>query len=208
MVKIDRVIQNTFKANSYFFIEDGKCVIIDCNMNTLNYLFENRLQPVYLFVTHEHFDHIEGIKQVKEHFPEMIIVASKIASELMQNAKSNMSFYVDGIGVEETGADVYIEDTSSFCFGEHRIQTYYTPGHTTGCIIIHIDNLLFTGDTVLDVKTPTNMLNSSKQQLCESVDFIDSHFDDNIIFYQGHGNPFIKKDWDKDITTGVKKKTN
>lgn len=206
MVKIDRVIHNKFKANSYFFIEDDKCVVIDCNMNTLNYLCENRLQPVYLFVTHEHFDHIEGIKLVKEHFPEMIIIASKTASGLMADAKSNMSFYFDGVGIEEIEADMYIEDTSSFMFNEHAIQTYYTPGHTAGSIIISIDDVLFTGDTVLDVKTPTTLPNSSKKQLRESIEFIDSHFDDNTIFYQGHGKPFVKKDWDKDITTGAKKK--
>lgn len=206
MVKIDKVIHNRFKANSYFFIEDGKCVVIDCNANTLHYLQENNLLPVYLFLTHEHFDHVEGVKQLKEYFPDIIIIASHITSNLMKDSKTNMSFYLDGIGIEEIEADVYIEDTSSFNFGEHNIQTYYTPGHTTGGIIIHIDNALFTGDTVLNVKTPTTLPNSSKKQLRESIEFIDSHFDDDTVFYQGHGEPFTKKEWDKDITTGAKKK--
>lgn len=206
MVKIDRVIHNRFKANSYFFIEDNKCIVIDCNANTLPYLYVNHLKPIYLFVTHEHFDHVEGVKQLKESFPDMIIVASQITSSLMKDAKSNMSFYLDGIGIEEIEADIYIEDTSSFMFNEHAIQTYYTPGHTTGGIIIHIDNVLFTGDTVLDVKTPTTLPNSSKKQLLESLEFIDSHFDDNTIFYQGHGEPFIKKDWDKNNSIGKRLK--
>lgn len=206
MTVIEKVIHEKFKANSYFFIEDNKCIVIDCNTKTLPYLFENNLKPIYLFVTHEHFDHIEGIKQVKEHFPETIIIASKAASKLLSDAKSNMSFYMDGIGFEEIEADVYIEDTSSFSFGKYLIQTYYTPGHTTGGIIIHIDNALFTGDTVLDVKTPTTLPNSSKKQLLESLEFIDSHFDDNTIFYQGHGEPFIKKDWDKNNSIGKRLK--
>ena len=72
-------------------------------------------------------------------------------------------------------------------------------------IIIHIDNALFTGDTLLDIKTPTTLPNSSKIKLRESLDFIDNNFDDNIIFYQGHGKPFSKKDWDKEKSIGKKR---
>lgn len=202
---IKQIVGDRFKANSYIFMEDSQCIVIDCNTNTLPYLQKNNLEPVYLFVTHEHFDHVDGVKKLKECFPNMVIVASKITSSLMKDAKTNMSFYLDGIGIEEIEADVYIEDKSSFLFKENNIQTYYTPGHTAGGIIIHINNYLFTGDTLLDIKTPTNLPNSSRQQLKESLDFIDNYFDNNTIFYQGHGEPFLKKDWDKDISVGIKK---
>ena len=205
MAKIDKVIHNKFKANSYIFMEDNQCIIIDCNTNTLPYLQEHNLEPAYLLVTHEHFDHVEGVKKLKECFPNMIIVASKITSSLMKDAKTNMSFYLDGIGIEEIEADVYIEDKSSFIFKENNIQTYYTPGHTAGGIIIHIGNVLFTGDTLLNIKTPTNLPNSSKKQLRESIEFIDSNFNNDTIFYQGHGDPFPKSQWDKNISIGVKK---
>lgn len=205
MAKIDKVIHNKFKANSYIFMEDNQCIIIDCNTNTLSYLQEHNLEPAYLLVTHEHFDHVEGVKKLKECFPNMIIVASKITSSLMKDAKTNMSFYLDGIGIEEIEADVYIEDKSSFIFKENNIQTYYTPGHTAGGIIIHIGNVLFTGDTLLNIKTPTNLPNSSKKQLRESIEFIDSNFNNDTIFYQGHGDPFPKSKWDKNISIGVKK---
>ena len=65
-----------------------------------------------------------------------------------------------------------------------------------------MDNLLFTGDTVLDVKTPVNLPHSSKIKLKESIDFIDKNFPDDTIFYQGHGKPFLKKDWDKQKSLG------
>lgn len=205
MAKIDKVIHNKFKANSYIFMEDNQCIIIDCNTNTLSYLQEHNLEPAYLLVTHEHFDHVEGVKKLKECFPNMVVVASKITSSLVKDAKTNMSFYLDGIGIEEIEADVYIEDKSSFIFKENNIQTYYTPGHTAGGIIIHIGNVLFTGDTLLNIKTPTNLPNSSKKQLRESIEFIDSNFNNDTIFYQGHGDPFPKSKWDKNISIGVKK---
>ena len=88
MAKIDKVIHNKFKANSYIFMEDNQCIIIDCNTNTLPYLQEHNLEPAYLLVTHEHFDHMEGVKKLKECFPNMIIVAPEITSSLMKDAKT------------------------------------------------------------------------------------------------------------------------
>lgn len=205
MVKIDNVINTRYNTNSYIYKEHNKCIIIDCNINTYNYIINNNLIPEYLFLTHEHFDHIIGAGRLKKAFPQMMIIASTITSGLVQDSKGNMSFYLDGIGIEEVAADIFIENVSEFDFHGHKINTYYTPGHTTGGIIIHIDNMLFTGDTLLNIKTPTTLPNSSKQQLKESIEFIDKNFDDNTIFYQGHGEPFLKKDWDKNKSLGIKK---
>ena len=112
--------------------------------------------------------------------------------------------YFDGIGFTEDGVDIFIEDENEFTFQDILIKTYNTPGHSEGSIIINMDNVLFTGDTVLDVKTPVNFPHSSKIKLKESIDFIDENFSDDTIFYQGHGKPFLKKDWDKTITLNSK----
>lgn len=205
MAKIDKVINDRFNVNSFIFHENNTCIIIDSNINTYDYIIESKLIPEYIFLTHEHFDHIIGISRLKERFPDMKVVASKEASELMQDCHGNLSLYYDGIGIKEIGADIFIEDVNQLHFRKNIINMYYTPGHTTGGIIIQVDNILFTGDTLLDVKTPTNMPNSSKQQLRESLDFIDKTFDKDTIIYQGHGMSFSKKIWNKDISLGNKK---
>lgn len=206
MTVIEKVINDKFKANSYFFIENDDCVIIDCNIKTIEYLYKNKLNPAYMFLTHEHFDHIEGVMQIKKEYPNILIVSSSLTANLIKDKKSNMSYYSDGIGFEEDGVDIYTEDKSAFHFNKHIINTYSTPGHTECGIVIEIGHCLFTGDTVLDVKTPATLLNSSKQQLIASLDFIDNNFDNDTVFYQGHGEPFLKKDWDKDISIGTNKK--
>lgn len=206
MLVVKKVLHDSFKANSYFLIENDNCIVIDCNNNTLDFICANNLNPVCVFLTHEHFDHITGVTKLKERFPQMMIISSKETSQLMQNSRGNMSYYYDGVGIVESGADIFIDDTPVFKFLEYDINTFFAPGHTSSGILIHINNMLFTGDTLLDIKTPTNMPNSSKKQLIESLDFIDSYFDDNTIFYQGHGEPFPKSKWDKNISIGVKKK--
>lgn len=202
---IKQIIEDRFKANSFVIIIGNDCVIIDMNTNVLPFILENHLTPKYLFFTHEHFDHIKGAGALKKQFPNIKVISSKITSDLVADSKGNMSFFIDGEGIEEIPADIYIENVSQFKFCDKTIDVYCTPGHTSGGIIIHIDNALFTGDTLLDIKTPTTLPNSSKIKLRESLDFIDNNFDDNIIFYQGHGKPFSKKDWDKEKSIGKKR---
>lgn len=194
-----------YKSNSYIIIIDTKCVIVDINLDAIDYIKENKLEPVYLFLTHEHLDHIKGTSKIKTLYPSIKIISSKITAENIQDSRENLSFYFDGIGFTENGVDIFSEDENEFIFKGIKIKTYNTPGHSEGSIIINIDNVLFTGDTVLDVKTPVNLPNSSKVKLKESIDFIDENFSDDTIFYQGHGKPFLKKNWDKDKSIGQKK---
>ena len=194
---IKTVVTPHHKSNSYIVIINNKCFIIDINLEAIDYIKENNLEPEYLFLTHEHLDHIKGTSEIKKSYSDIKVISSKITAKNIQDSRENLSLYFDGIGFEEDGVDIFIEDENEFVFQNKIIKTYNTPGHSEGSIIINIDNILFTGDTVLDIKTPVNFPNSSKAQLKESVDFIDENFSDDTIFYQGHGKPFIKKDWNK-----------
>lgn len=194
---IKTVVTPHYNSNSYIIIIDTKCVIVDINLETINYVKEYNLEPIYLFLTHEHLDHIKGTSQIKKLYSDINIISSKVTAENIKDNRENLSLYFDGVGFEEDGVDIFIEDENEFIFKDRLIKTYNTPGHSEGSIVINIDNLLFTGDTVLDVKTPVNFPHSSKIKLKESIDFIDENFSDDTIFYQGHGKPFLKKDWDK-----------
>ena len=72
-MKIHRIIWERFDVNSYVLEYSEKAVIIDCNTCTYPYLEKNNIKPDYIFVTHEHFDHIEGLGQIKAKFPEVNI---------------------------------------------------------------------------------------------------------------------------------------
>lgn len=201
---IKTVVTPHHKSNSYIVIIDTKCVIVDINLETINYVKEYKLEPIYLFLTHEHLDHIKGTSEIKKLYPSIKIISSKVAAKNIQDSRENLSLYFDGIGFTENGVDIFIEDENEFTFQDILIKTYNTPGHSEGSIVINMDNLLFTGDTVLDIKTPVNLPHSSKEKLKQCITFIDNKFSDNIIFYQGHGKPFLKKDWDKTITLNSK----
>ena len=175
---IKTVVTPHHKSNSYIVIINNKCFIIDINLEAIDYIKK-------------------GTSEIKKLYPSIKIISSKVAAENIKNIRENLSLYFDGVGFEEDGVDIFIEDKNEFIFQDKIIKTYNTPGHSEGSIIINIDNILFTGDTVLDIKTPVNLPNSSKEKLEDSIEFIDENFSDDTIFYQGHGKPFLKTDWDK-----------
>ena len=94
MEKIARIVNNRFNVNSYIYQENNKCIIIDCNIHTYDYIIKNKLNPAYMFLTHEHFDHIEGIASIKYVFPKMKIISSETTSAAMIDPKENFGVVV------------------------------------------------------------------------------------------------------------------
>lgn len=204
-MKLHKITWKRYDSNSYVLEFNNVVIVIDSNCELLPYLHKNNITPDCLFATHEHFDHIEGIGEIKKDYPDMRVYAVKAASEMFNDETCNMSFFFEGQNVSEPKADIEITENSMFHIAGKNIQCCLTPGHTYGCMVIKIDNMLFSGDTILNnTKTPKNTPNSSKEKLIESLDFIDSYFDDNIIIYPGHGCKFYKKDWNKYVSLGKK----
>lgn len=200
---LHKVTWERYDSNSYVLEFDNIVIIIDSNCELLPYLKANKITPDYLFATHEHFDHIEGISDIKNTYPHIKVYAVKSASEMFGDETCNMSLFFEGHNVSESKADVEITKNSVFDIAGKNVQCYLTPGHTHGCMIIKIDNMLFSGDTILNnIKTPKNTPSSSKEKLVESLDFIDSYFDDNTLIYPGHGEMFYKKNWNKAVSLG------
>jgi len=85
----------------------------------------------YIFITHHHWDHTNGLMPLKEHF----------------------GCHTLGPGYDRhriKGLDRYLQDQEQFEFGEHQAKVIYVPGHTTGHIAIYFEQAkaLFPGDTL------------------------------------------------------------
>ena len=68
MLNIKQIIESKYKANSYVIIEGNDCIIIYTNINTPTFITANNLNPIFLFLTHEHFDHVKGSAELKKCF--------------------------------------------------------------------------------------------------------------------------------------------
>lgn len=180
------------------------CIVIDPGTEScsdlIHYLEVRRLIPDYVILTHEHFDHIAGVTALKQLY-DFKLVASDVCSAAIQNSKSNLSLFRDGIGFIVQEADWKIANHNSFEWYGHLCDMYVAKGHSAGGIVIVIDTNLFTGDTLMwNVKTITKLPTGSKEDLNHSLDLIKSFSSQGRMHvYAGHGLDFELDNYEWEI---------
>jgi glyoxylase-like metal-dependent hydrolase (beta-lactamase superfamily II) len=198
-VKTRRIINSPIDSNSFILYREDKsnCIVIDpgtpgCD-KLLLILNELKLKPEYIFLTHEHFDHIWGVNKLKDTFNSKIVCSKECAESIIQR-KKNMSVFYDQKGFDTYPADILIEDLNYMLFQDGiKIEFIASQGHSNGSICILVGNNLFTGDTIIyNTKTVLKFPGGSKEKLKLSLEMIFSKLKDKVIsVFPGHGNCFL-----------------
>lgn len=110
--------------------EDGQCLIVDPGeaAPVLAMLKKNRWRPVAVLLTHHHHDHVDGVKELISHFPELTVY-----------------------GPEETvnkGTTAVVKEDDHIKILDLEFRVMATPGHTLGHISYYSAPYLFCGDTL------------------------------------------------------------
>jgi len=165
---------NTSKTFTYFLgcPKTKETVIIDPVDNQVDrdaqMLKELGLEPKYAINTHCHADHVTGTDKLKAHFP---------------NIRSVISFSSGAM------ADLHLEQKDSVSFGEFKLDSIATPGHTSGCTTFISQDLkaVFSGDTLMIRKCGrTDFQEGCPEQLYESVYNHIFSLDDDFVIWPGH----------------------
>lgn len=84
-------------------------------------------------------------------------------------------------------ADVELDDGDTIGFGKKVLRVIHTPGHTPGGICLHVDNHLFTGDTLfVGAVGRTDFPGGSMETLLESIRTRILTLPDDTIIWPGH----------------------
>ncbi|MFW0766184.1 hydroxyacylglutathione hydrolase [Trabulsiella odontotermitis] len=140
-----------FQDNYIWVLSDdnGRCLIVDPGeaAPVLAAIKENQWQPEAIFLTHHHHDHVGGVKELRQHFPDVVVYGPAETQD-----KGTTKVVGEGDEVAILG-------------GKFRVIS--TPGHTLGHICFFSDPYLFCGDTMfsggcgrLFEGTPTQMYQS------------------------------------------------
>lgn len=138
----------------------------------LTRLAQDDYKPSKLFLTHAHFDHINGVEEVLERF-DMPVYAQQ---EELEHLPPGWRGKVTGV----RGGDELL-------IGAIPSTVLRTPGHTPGSQCLLVDGRLVTGDTLfIGSCGRTDLPGGSPRQLHESLTKVLGRLSDDTLVYPGH----------------------
>lgn len=194
---VERIKNKPIDSNCYviYLKKKDSCVIVDPGTedcyDLIEFIQRRRLNPEYILLTHEHFDHIWGVNKLKKKYSLKVLCSDECAERIMDK-KKNLSVFYDqkGFSLDEPDYSFH-ENVFSLKWQNKEIELIKTKGHSEGCITIYIENFIFTGDTIIkNEKTILKLPGSNREELVKSLNFIKSKCSDKTIVYPGHGDFF------------------
>lgn len=153
----------------------------------------------FILLTHGHFDHIFGCKELKEIYPEAEICIH--SDDLLCLSDNEMNLAGDFEETPGVTADRILRDGDIIDFSDTSIYVLNTPGHSPGsvCYIDKANKTIFSGDTLFCLTVGrTDFARGSFDDMMESVKKL-SGFDDDYTVYPGHN---------RSTTIGFERKRN
>lgn len=149
MLKIKCAVFGELGNNCYFITDEatGKSALVDCtdaDEKMLKFIGDADLE--YILLTHGHFDHIGGVKEIQEKFGAKVVISEEDAPMLSSGKLSIAAFC--GAKQNNTTADILVKEGDILALGETKIKVMATPGHTKGGVCYIADDNIFTGDTL------------------------------------------------------------
>jgi glyoxylase-like metal-dependent hydrolase (beta-lactamase superfamily II) len=196
---IAKIVNKPVASNCYVIYADGNnsCMIIDPgtenNQDLIDFLKHKKIFPEYVILTHEHFDHVIGLDNLKKIY-QFKSISCDVCSLNIQNSKKNLSLFYNQIGIELNPVDItFDENEFSFVWMSIEIKLFKLPGHSKGSIgMLLKPSTLFLGDTLLEnMNTIIKLPGGSKADLVNTFNYLKLNFTDkDYLVYPGHGNPF------------------
>jgi len=169
-----------YQTNCYIVTLNNQDIIIDPGVDATKWIKQNVINPIAIFNTHGHFDHVWSNQELKEYF-NIPIYCPKDDAFMLENDPFSQ-------GTPSSKADILVEPNQQFILADTKIIFHHFPGHTPGCSAIQIENNLFSGDFIFAGSIGrVDFPYSNPQQMKQSLNKILQWKDDYII-YTGHGS--------------------
>lgn len=126
----------------------------------------------YILLTHGHFDHILGVKGMRDKYDAKVVIHEDDAICLTDVGKSLAQDNGLAHIQQSVHTDVLVDDGDEIKLGSSGLKVLHTPGHTPGsvCYVSETDNVIFSGDTLFCMTVGrTDFEGGSTEQLVESL---------------------------------------
>lgn len=184
-----------------------ECAFIDPGGDTdklIAAVNKHGLQPIGVFLTHAHLDHVGGTLALAQHY-QIPISGPHEADKYWLDA---LPVQAKQFGLPHCDAfvpDVWLHAGDSLTLGQQTLEIIHTPGHTPGHVVLfhREQGIAFVGDVLFNGSIGrSDFPGGNHQQLIRSIKTQLWSLGDDVIVIPGHGpnttigherlhNPFI-----------------
>jgi hydroxyacylglutathione hydrolase len=210
-MNIQTFVLGDYQTNSYCLRQTESvkdCLIVDTGLQSeplIDFLEENKLNPVAVIFTHGHIDHIDGLALLRKNWPDIKVAIHKADAPMFEDDALNLSAF-SGIPFKTPPPEITIEVEGPMIFVGMKFHILHTPGHTPGSISLYSksESVVFVGDALFAGSIGrTDFPSGNHEQLIVSIKAKLMTLPEDTRVYSGHGpvttiirekrtNPFLQ----------------
>lgn len=198
-IAVQRITTGKWNQNCFIITNrvNSEALIIDPGSEAkriVKFVKRNKLNVQAILNTHGHYDHVGAVKEIKDEFSVSFYLHSQ-DKKLLKSANLYTKVFDGDEHISIPMVDYYFDQIETpIKLGKFSIQVLFTPGHTEGGVCFHIEDCLFTGDTLLNRNIGrVDLPGGNISALTNSLKMI-SELSEDLFIYSGHGESSILGD--------------
>ncbi|MBR3786271.1 MAG: MBL fold metallo-hydrolase [Firmicutes bacterium] len=205
-MRVYRFVTGPIQVNTYLaFDETKKGFIVDpggFSYELTGVVDQEGLEIEYIILTHGHADHIGGVAEFQEKYPNAKVIAYTAERDMLEDPALNSSYDIYRRAITVT-PDRYVSDRETLTVGDTELTFIHTPGHSLGGMCILTPGYVFSGDTIFRASIGrTDFYGGSFDQLAKSIRerlyilpdqtlVLPGHMSETTIGFEKEHNPFV-----------------
>ncbi|MBQ0059996.1 MAG: MBL fold metallo-hydrolase [Lachnospiraceae bacterium] len=180
-----------FGTNCYFLENDetGEIILVDPGDEGSRIVkaCQSEGKPAGILLTHGHLDHICGVHELTDAYPDLKVYAPE-AERMLEDERYNSGMGPRGYTVK---TDVPLKHGDHIHLAGFDIEVMATPGHTEGSVCYYLKEqyILFSGDTLFyGSYGRTDLPTGSEETLMKSLRYLADTIPEDVTILPGHGS--------------------
>ncbi|MDE6784164.1 MAG: MBL fold metallo-hydrolase [Ruminococcus sp.] len=196
-------------ANCYIAVTaPEQCVAVDIGGTPrllIEYLKMNRLKLTKILLTHGHFDHMNGVEEVRLATGAEVFIHEKDA-DMLSSSSLSLHAMMSIMPFNSVSEYKIIHDGDIISDGNCEFKVLHTPGHSKGsvCYICDDERVIFSGDTLFccsvgrtdfSGSNPDDMIKSLERLYNLNGDYkvLPGHMESTTLDYERQNNPYMRR---------------
>jgi len=204
-ITVKKFVAGPLETNAYVVHKpDGSALVFDPSSGCdeiIGYIKKNGLAPRAIVLTHGHFDHIMGIPELQDKWPELVVWVHPEENILLRDTQYNGASMIGEVFTYDGPIHALTEQTTSI--EGFEVTVYHVPGHSPGGCAVLIGKNCIVGDCLfagsigradLPGGNASLLMKSIKEKLLMLPDdtvICPGHFGRTSIGREKKSNPFL-----------------